>query len=91
MVDRVHGFDIIRHVHLSPKDGSGFRMLVPSITYVRILQKQIDIVRLQPEVASASSVVSGFLTFLASLSLSSRRVSSIASFDQPLRLIDHLL
>ena len=35
IVDRVHSLGIIRHVHSSRKDGSGFRMLVPPVTHMR--------------------------------------------------------
>ena len=35
-VVRAHGLDIARHVHFSQQDGSGFRMLVSSVTYIRI-------------------------------------------------------
>ena len=31
IVDRAHGFDTIRHVHSSHKDGSSFRVLGPSV------------------------------------------------------------
>ena len=35
VVDPVHGFDTIRHVHSSRKNGSGFRTLVPSLANMR--------------------------------------------------------
>ena len=33
-VGRAHGFDIIRQVHSSRKDGSGFRLLMPSVASI---------------------------------------------------------
>ena len=39
IADRGRGFEINRHVHSSRKDGSGFRMLVPSVTYMGVTLK----------------------------------------------------
>ena len=39
IVGRVHGFGNIRHFHPSRQDGSGFRMLVSAVTYMRVTPK----------------------------------------------------
>ena len=69
IVDRVHGFDLVRHVHSSRKDGSGSRMLVSSVTCMRVtLRANETLYEIQyshsynKKVASAHSALTRFLT-----------------------------